>query len=53
MIPVDKPPSDDERIYPCEDCGILRSKNEGGTVFTICDECWDKYWKKVKHDITK
>lgn len=33
---------DDERIYPCADCGKMRSKNEGGTVFTVCDECWDK-----------
>lgn len=32
----------DEKIYPCADCGKMRSKNEGGTVFTVCDECWDK-----------
>ena len=31
----------DERIYPCADCGLLRSKAEGGTVFTVCDDCWD------------
>lgn len=24
----------------------MRSKAEGGTVFTVCDDCWDKY--KVK-----
>jgi len=41
---------DDERIYPCSDCGKLRSKNEGGTVFTVCDECWDKIYKKPKLD---
>jgi hypothetical protein len=29
------------RIYPCQRCGKLRSKDEGGTVFTVCDECWD------------
>lgn len=29
------------RIYPCKRCGTLRSKNEGGTCFTVCDECWD------------
>jgi len=33
---------DDERKYPCDMCGKLRSKNEGGTTFTVCDECWDK-----------
>lgn len=38
----------DERMYPCADCGKLRTKAEGGTVFTVCDECWDKHWAKVK-----
>lgn len=33
---------DDKRIYPCIECGVMRSKNEGGTTFTVCDECWDK-----------
>lgn len=39
---------DDKRIYPCDKCGKLRSKNEGGTTFTVCDECWDKHFCKVK-----
>ena len=30
------------RIYPCNDCGKMRTKAEGGTTFTVCDECWDK-----------
>ena len=30
------------RIYPCADCGKMRTKEEGGTTFTVCDECWDK-----------
>lgn len=30
------------RVYPCDKCGVLRSQDEGGTVFTVCDECWDK-----------
>lgn len=29
--------------YPCADCGKLRTKDEGGTTFTVCDECWDKH----------
>ena len=29
-------------IYPCAMCGKVRSKDKGGTVFTVCDECWDK-----------
>lgn len=31
------------RIYPCADCGTLRTKAEGGTTFTVCDACWDKH----------
>jgi len=31
-----------EEKYPCVDCGVLRTKAEGGTTFTVCDECWDK-----------
>ena len=29
-------------LYPCDRCGKKRSQNEGGTTFTVCDECWDK-----------
>lgn len=29
-------------LYPCIRCGANRTKDEGGTVFTTCDECWDK-----------
>ena len=32
---------DDDRIYPCANCGKMRSKNEGGELFTVCDACWD------------
>jgi len=31
-----------EQLYACNDCGVLRTKAEGGTVFTVCDGCWDK-----------
>jgi len=31
-----------EKQYPCRECGTLRTKAEGGTVFTLCDECFDK-----------
>lgn len=31
-----------DRIYPCDKCGKLRTKAEGGTCFSLCDECWDK-----------
>ena len=34
-------PTLEDRKYPCDKCGKLRSKAEGGTVFTVCDECWD------------
>lgn len=39
--PIRPPQSDSDRVYPCRDCGKLRSKDEGGTTFTVCDECWD------------
>ena len=32
------------QVYSCEDCGKMRSQNEGGTVFTVCDECWDNHF---------
>lgn len=28
-------------IYPCSRCGTMRTKEEGGTTFTVCDACWD------------
>ncbi len=31
-----------ERKYPCIDCGKLRTKAEGGTIFTVCDACWER-----------
>lgn len=31
-----------ERQYPCIECGVLRTKSEGGTTFSVCDECWSK-----------
>lgn len=33
---------EDAGLYPCNDCGKPRSKQEGGTTFTVCDECWAK-----------
>lgn len=30
-----------DRVFPCRRCGVLRSEAEGGTVFTVCDDCWD------------
>lgn len=26
--------------YPCARCGVMRTKEHGGTVFTVCDACW-------------
>ena len=31
-----------DRIYPCAECEIMRTKDEGGKVFKVGDECWDK-----------
>jgi len=44
---MDKPSEIEEKQYPCADCGKLRTKAEGGTVFTVCDECWDKHYNAI------
>lgn len=33
-----------EPLYPCQKCGKQRTKSEGGTIFTLCDECWNEYY---------
>lgn len=43
----DGPAPEEERKYPCDRCGKLRSKAEGGTVFTVCDECWDATYRRT------
>ena len=35
----------DPRIFACDHCGRLRNVAEGGNIFTLCDECWDKHFK--------
>lgn len=30
-----------EKTYPCIKCGKPRTKAEGGTTFTVCDDCWE------------
>ena len=42
--------TDPERIYPCDRCGLMRTKAEGGTVFTVCDACWDATVKPTARD---
>jgi len=39
-----------ERRYPCEKCGRLRTKAEGGTTFTVCDDCWPAATEQEKDD---
>lgn len=41
-------PDKDAEIYPCADCGVLRSKAQGAKIFTVCDTCWDKHYKNMK-----
>ncbi len=36
-----------ETNYPCADCGVPRTKDQGGTMFTVCDDCWDRKYKKA------
>ena len=35
-------PAEEGRIYPCANCDKMRTKEEGGTVFSVCEACWDK-----------
>lgn len=37
----------DIKIFPCDNCQKLRSFNEGGNIFTLCDRCWDLYYTKL------
>lgn len=42
MTRVSGTPIPEEEKYPCAECGRMRTKAEGGTTFTVCDECWNK-----------
>lgn len=35
---------ENDTLYLCQNCGLKRSKAEGGNVFAVCDECWDYYY---------
>jgi len=43
----------DSEIYPCADCGCMRSESQGGKIFTVCDECWDKPQEQDKEGTRK
>jgi len=36
---------DNKRIYKCANCSKMRTKDEGGQVFVVCDECWDEHYR--------
>jgi hypothetical protein len=50
-VEIRKTENDDDEVYPCDDCGKLRSKNQGGTTFTLCDECWEKHFGYKKGEV--
>jgi len=33
-----------EKLYKCDvpGCNVMRTKAQGGNIFTVCDEHWDK-----------
>lgn len=37
----------EEQLYPCATpgCVNMRTKDQGGTIFTVCDSCWDEAYK--------
>jgi len=43
-----EPTQDIDRRYPCDKCGVLRTKTDGGTTFTVCDACWDERAETVE-----
>lgn len=36
-----------EPLYKCDNCSTMRTKAQGGTTFTVCDECWNKLHPKT------
>jgi hypothetical protein len=44
--------AEEPRIYPCRECGVMRTKSEGGTIFTVCDACWDRLHPTVDQPAT-
>ena len=47
-VPAKEAEDEDARIYPCDNCGTMRTKAEGGTCFTLCEECWEKEFGSAK-----
>ena len=41
-VAVRPPKDEDDPVFPCMHCGVLRSINQGGKVFTACDDCAEK-----------
>lgn len=44
LLPEQEKPKEN----PCYDCGKGRTKDQGGEIFTVCDECWNKHFNKDK-----
>jgi len=42
-------PKPDEKLYPCANCGRMRTADEGGTTFTVCDKCWKRSHSQPSH----
>ena len=42
--PIRPPQNNQDRVYICrvDGCDVLRSIDEGGAIFTVCDEHWGK-----------
>ena len=41
---IREPNDDNDRVYTCRvrGCAVLRSKREGGTIFTVCEKHWEE-----------
>jgi uncharacterized Zn finger protein (UPF0148 family) len=40
LTPVAGAPEPIVDAYPCDRCGTVRTRAEGGRIFTVCDACW-------------
>jgi hypothetical protein len=52
---IDKPPVPPRECetYPCDKCGVKRTRAEGGNIFMLCDKCWDEHFKPTPSDEPK
>jgi hypothetical protein len=48
LVSAPEPAETGETLYPCAypGCAMMRTKDEGGTTFTVCDKHWDEHYSR-------